>query len=458
MAGIGFVLRRLARRDDLLGIVQGYAYSAFVSSGPWLFTVLAIAAVTGASRGLVARGEAEVFRLVLSYNFCFSLVLSGPLLMVLTRWLADSIYAREVEKVPGVFVACFCAVALGGLLAAGPFYWIYADLPRGVAAVAVANFVAVSGIWLVSTFLSALKDYRSIALAFGAGALLAVAAGYGLSRLGVEGGVLLGFTLGLLAILFALVAKLLAEYPYPFRPSRDFLLHFRRYPELAATGLVGNAAIWVDKWVLWFAPEADAPGHGLVSYSAYDGAMFFAYLSIVPAMAVFIVNVETGFYEAYKRYYAEIQHHVDLDRIRANRRGIARVLIHSSRGIAVLQTCVAAIVLLGTPALIDAGLLVPQQLGMFRYGVLGSAFQVMFVFCCIVLAYFDRRMDVLWLQAVYLALNGGLSALFMALGYPFYGYGYFLASLIVMVLAYLVCLRRVQDLDFLTFLRQNTSV
>ena len=45
MAGIGFALRKLARRDDLLGILQGYAHSALVSAGPWVFTVLSLAGI-----------------------------------------------------------------------------------------------------------------------------------------------------------------------------------------------------------------------------------------------------------------------------------------------------------------------------------------------------------------------------------------------------------------------------
>jgi uncharacterized membrane protein len=45
MASIGFELRRLTQREDLMGVIQGYMHSALVSSGPWLFTVLAIAAI-----------------------------------------------------------------------------------------------------------------------------------------------------------------------------------------------------------------------------------------------------------------------------------------------------------------------------------------------------------------------------------------------------------------------------
>ncbi len=46
MAGIGFELNKLARRDDLMGIAGAYLHSAFAIAGPWLFTVVALACTT----------------------------------------------------------------------------------------------------------------------------------------------------------------------------------------------------------------------------------------------------------------------------------------------------------------------------------------------------------------------------------------------------------------------------
>ena len=77
MAGIGFALRKLARRDDLLGVLQGYAHSAFIASGPWMFTILALAGINLVGRDLASADELTLFRVVIIYNFCFSVVLTG---------------------------------------------------------------------------------------------------------------------------------------------------------------------------------------------------------------------------------------------------------------------------------------------------------------------------------------------------------------------------------------------
>ena len=45
MAGIGFELRKLARRDDLMGVVASLAHASVVSTGPWIMTILALASI-----------------------------------------------------------------------------------------------------------------------------------------------------------------------------------------------------------------------------------------------------------------------------------------------------------------------------------------------------------------------------------------------------------------------------
>ena len=45
MAGIGFELRKLLKKDSLLGLVQAYAYAGVIGSGPWVLSIVGILAV-----------------------------------------------------------------------------------------------------------------------------------------------------------------------------------------------------------------------------------------------------------------------------------------------------------------------------------------------------------------------------------------------------------------------------
>ena len=105
MAGIGFVLRKLARQDNLLGLAGAYTHSAMAATGPWLFTLVALASMMFIAREHLVSEELLNFRTIIVYNFSFSLVLSGPFFMVATRFLADQIHARDVTRAPGMLLA-----------------------------------------------------------------------------------------------------------------------------------------------------------------------------------------------------------------------------------------------------------------------------------------------------------------------------------------------------------------
>ena len=42
MAGIGFELRRLLRKNTLVGLIEAYAYAGVIGSGPWVFSIVGI--------------------------------------------------------------------------------------------------------------------------------------------------------------------------------------------------------------------------------------------------------------------------------------------------------------------------------------------------------------------------------------------------------------------------------
>lgn len=458
MAGIGFALRRLTNRDDLLGIVQGYTHSAIVSSGPWLFTVLAVGSINMFGLYLTDLAQLTEFRVILIYNFAFSLAFSGPVLLVGTRYLADMIFLKKVEEAPGMFLAALVLMLSSQAVIVVPAYLLIFDLPPDLIAAGLVNYFLVTAIWLVNIYLTALKDYRSVTMAFLIGMIVAGSGALLLAQFFGATGITMGFNLGLGVIFFGLTARVFAEYPYRIIRPWKFMGHFRKYWDLALAGLAYNLAIWVDKWVMWCAPEREVTSSNFVTYPVYDGAMFLAYLTIVPAMAIFIVNIETRFFEHYQRFYRDIEHHANYARIETNHSNIIQSLLLASRNVIVLQFCIAITFILAAGPLFELLSIPVLQLGIFRFGVLGALFHVLLMFVGIVLAYFDLRKIVLLVQVIYLLLNGLLSWATMELGFAWYGYGYFLASLITFVIAYGLCAWNVGRLPFLTFVRNNSSV
>jgi polysaccharide biosynthesis protein PelG len=457
MAGIGFALKNLGSKQTLSSAVAAFGVSAVVSVGPWLFTVIAVALLYYASAPTVGLETLYEFRTALIYNFAITLVASAPVAMVVTRLLADRIYDRDTREAPGVLVAALAMTMLTQAPIAFTLYLGIADLSPELKFAAIVNYFLVASLWVASVFLTALKDYATVTLAFAAGLTISFIAGYALVPFGAAG-LMMGFSIGLGVALFILIARTFAEYPYGLGGWRLLFTYFQRFPDVAVSGLVYNAAIWVDKWVMWSAPEAVWPKSNLVTYPAYDGAMFFAQLTLIPAFALFVMSVETSFFCAYRRFYRSIDGHGSWGRIETAHKDIVRTISHAARRMIVLQTCIALFAILLSPGIAISLGIHGEQIGMFRFGVLGSLFHALFLFASIALAYFDLRRQVLLAQILFFALNGALTWVTLQLGFPWYGYGYFAAAALSFGYVASVLLYEIHRLPYTTFILNNPAL
>ncbi|WP_281684129.1 exopolysaccharide Pel transporter PelG [Thalassobaculum salexigens] len=459
MAGIGFTLRRLTQRDDLIGAVIGYGHSVFISAGPWLLTVLALVAITVILGDAMPRESLELFRSIIVYNFSVSLVITGPVILVATRYLADRVFEKRVDTAPALMVTAMVLGTAPGLALAVWFYFFVCTIPIPLALLALANYAVISAIWVAGLFLSALKAYVRVTVSFGLGMTGSVALTYFVGAGFGATGALAAFSGGLALTMLVLMAPVLAEYRYPMTRPGSLLRYFRDYWELALGGLVYNLAIWIDKWVIWATvPDTSVVGGALVTMPLYDGAMFLAYLTIVPALAIFTVAVETRFFEDYQRFYRQIGDHATLEAIQENQRSVERSATDGLRSVMVIQIVISVLVIFFAPAILEAAGGASRQIAMFRFGVLGALFHVMMLFCGILLMYFDARRPSLILNLVFLLANGGFTWATAQLGFPYLGYGYFAATLLCFALGVVLVFNVLRQLPYFTFVRNNPSV
>ncbi len=464
MAGIGFVIQKLTNRDDLLGLFRAYTHAIMASTGPWLFTVLALVGITqifntgGDPTDLNADFGFENFRVVVIYNFAFSLVLSAPVFMIVTRYIADQIHKQDVTNVPSVMLGSLLLLYLIELPIVGWFYMFYVEFPLSMRIAAVVNVFMITSVWALAVFLTALKDYFAVSLAFAIGMIAAAVSAQLLRDEYGEPGMLNGFSFGLAIIVFTLAAKIFSEYSY--RLDRPFAMmgHFRNYWELAVGGIFYNAAIWIDKWIMWFAPEAVKLPSKMIMYPDYDSATFLAYLTIVPALATFMVSVETRFFERYQRYYDDILGHMPLRRIRENKQRIIDSVLASARNFILVQGVIAFLVILLSAEIIELCNMVYTQLYMFQYCVLGAFFHVLLLFELIALSYFDSRKIVMRIQVFYFFANTLLTLWSMNAGFSYYGMGYFLSSMLTFALATLMLFSHTKKLTYHSFISNNKAI
>lgn len=456
MAGIGFELNKLARRDDLMGIAGAYLHSAFAIAGPWLFTVVALAFTTILYGG---SGNEELmnFRGVIVYNFSFSLVLSAPVFMIMTRYLADQIHVRNVTSTPTVMLESMALVHLFNLPVAIFFYGFYFEMSLALKLAAFANIFLISGVWLLGVYLTALKDFASVTRAFILGMVVAVLCAEYLSG-GTAAGMVLGYDVGLTLIVFLLVARVFSEYPYRLTTQFAIRPFFYKYWELAVGGFFYNAALWIDKWLMWFAPEAAELETKMRFYPDYDSAMFMAAMTILPALALFVFSVETNFFNHYRRFYGNILAHASLRRVRGFHSKIIESIVEGGRNLMLLQGIVCFLAILLAPQIFELAGMFYLQLSIFRLGALGSFFQVLLLFATIILAYFDCRKMNMWIFIFYFASNLILTLVCLQKGFEYYGYGFFLSSAITFLLAAALLFNHVRKLPYHAFITNNNSV
>lgn len=453
MAGIGFELRRILRKDSYLAEMSAYLYAAMVSSGPWLMSVLCLAVLGLYSYSGFSRLEQDIFRTTIIYVYAFTLIYVGFVQLVVTRYLADKFYLGE-ERVTLTTFCCSSVVVLviGTVIGVGAICFFELTLIYKV--IAVQLFLIVALIWLSMIFLSAIKDFRSIVQAFAVGTSISVAGAMLLyPYLGLTG-YLLGYTAGQAVIFFMLLARLLAEFPAGPVWDSQMLGYFIKYWDLALIGMLFNLAIWVDKILFWFAPDSRMIVPYLRTHDLYEGPIFFAYLTIVPTLAIFLIKTETRFYEHYHDYFAKIISKKEMTSILKEKTGMIDMLRESLREILIVQGSLTLLCLFMASDFIRLVGLSPLQRPLLQVALVGALLQVLLSVAVIILFYFDLRKKVLLVTLTFLISNAGLTLLSMKLGFAFYGYGYCYSCLISLMMAFYLVSRSIDDLEYITFSSQ----
>ena len=255
------------------------------------------------------------------------------------------------------------------------------------------------------------------------------------------------------------MARVFAEYPYDVVRPFHFFRSLREHWMIALGGLMYNLGIWIDKWIMWwFSPRSEVLTSKLRSFPDYDSALFLAYLSLVPSMALFVLSVETSFFERLSRFYESVRHHGNLARIREDHQRIKADLFQSGRNFLILEGCIWVTLSLLAPHIMDWLSVSPMQIGMFRIGLLGSVFHSLFLFMTIVLSYFNSNRVALNLQILFCVANLIFTALSLQWGMAYFGYGYFLAALSACVATFVILANQLEELPYRIFVTNNSSV
>jgi len=457
MAGIGFELRRMLRKNTLTSLVQAYAYAGVIGSGPWVFSIVGILLIGIFSASVVVPAFLVTqFQTSVTYLVASSLILTGLVQLAFTRFVSDRLFERRREAIlpnlHGLLLLTLLAASLVGTLA---LFFVFPGEGVAYRLLMLAGFVVMSGVWVLAILLSGMKRYKTIAALFALAYVLVVAAALLLRRWGLEG-LLGGFVLGnylLLAGMWVLIVR-------DFNPGGrlfafDFLRRDLRYPMLMGIGLLYNLGIWADKFMFWYFPPTSDRIVGLLRASLiYDLPVFLAYLSIIPGMAVFLVRIETDFVEYYDKFYDAVRGGGSLEYIESMRDEMVYAIQQGLGEIAKIQTLAVLATFVAGPVLLDALGISRLYLPLLHVQVVGAGLQVGLMAVLNVFFYLDQRRTVLLLTLQFVLLNVLLTGYTLLHGADLYGYGFALAALITLCTALALLSRRLNRLEYQTFMLQ----
>ncbi len=462
MAGIGFQLRKLSNNDTLTSVVFAAGHAAMIAAGPWIFTIMTLAAITVSAERIVDIETLAAFRIVVIYAFSLSLVVTAPISMVATRLVADTLWDKRPENVRPILFATYAASLLATILGSGTVIAIFQP-PVTISIVLAIGSTLVGLIWVVLSFCGAVRDYMGLTLSFLFGLVVSTLAGILAAILGLgSAGIALGFLFGLSFTFFGLTWRVMATFPQavadPWVGVDKLFRGIKEYRYLAIGALAGTAGVWVDKWVFWLAGTGERLDVGLYHAPLYDSAMFISSLGIIPALSAFVLKLETDFFDRYQRYYATIASHGTYSQIEETRSRLQTFTLNNLTLITVTQIGISAVLALTAPLIVEALGLQFRQVAILRYGAIGAVFQFIFIACSAMLLFFDRRRRYLAVQLLFLGLMAGLTVLTVHLGDDYFGVGYFLACLISAFVVYVIANRTFDNLNYLTFIGNNPSI
>lgn len=452
MAGIGFKLRAYTQEGTIGGLARGYYHAALVAAGPWILTVLSLIIVQYLMT--VQGDETRTFLELIIYVFSWSLITTAPLQLVVTRYLADQLDAQRLSThMPTLVAVTMVSAVLHAVI--GGVFMCFVEVDWFMRFAAVALFVLVAETWLVMAFIGALRAYHLVATSFVTGTAVNLIAAYSLGRYLGQDGYLLGMVVGQSAVLAVALASLAREFEFDISFSWDWLVYFKRVPQLPLAGLFYYASVWMTLIFYWWGPNGYLiQPYVLYAFPTIDLASFYAQMTIIPTITAFYVHCETSFYEDYRGFYNAILSKRSLAVIAEMRQRLKQRLRDSLFSLFLLQVAATLGALTFAPELQTLLQWNDGERYMFRNVCLGAVPQVMLLFCQVILFYFQLYKEALisslvtfgfCLVGAFLTLQGGIDT---------YGLGLLLGATMGCVVGYWKLFQQIDRLEYLTFSKQ----
>ncbi len=439
MAGIGFELKRLFAKRGIFESVKAFGYATVVCAGPMLLGVLLLLGLMGlCSVSGVPVYNRELLICMITYTLLASIMATAFFSMVVTRYAADMMYEENHQAVLPSFWGSSVIMMIPGSILYGIFlFFSGATFLQQFLCFIFFNELII--VWNAMSYLSAIKDYRSISVSFLTSILSIFMIGFILLKCGLPAieSLLCAVTVGYGIMMIWDVVLIQGYFPESEVGAFTFMKWIDEFLPLALTGLLVNAGMFAHIITIWFS-EIGVQVHGLL-YSApfYDVPALIAFLTTIMTTVNFVVSVEVNFYSKYRNHYSLYNYKGTIGDIKQAEKEMLKTLKTELLYTAIKQLLFTAVCIAVGGYVLDALPLGFNEMmrGYFRtlcvaYGLYAIGNMLM-----LILLYFTDYKGSLLTSAVFAA--GSVVFTLVSLMFPsvYYGFGFLLASLAFTIVA-----------------------
>jgi len=466
MAGIGFQLKRTLEEKTLTAMFKTFGYSAVLSSGPWVISMIIILGIGLTNIYLFHTKGTDGTMLKASVTYVSALALSsvytGFFQLPFTRFIADRTYEKRYYLVlPNFLGMIIVTILLGLILATILGIFIFYSQSNLFVLLYITLFIVLSCVWIANILAATLKLYKQVIWFYLLGYISIYISYIFLQQYGIIG-LLISFIIGNSILFILLFLGIIIHYPSSNKNNKKFVRfdmfkqnYGKFYWKLAWSGMFYNVAIWIDKVIFWFSPIV---GYMVIdnlhASMVYDFPIFLAYLSIIPGMALFFYRLEADFANMYSKFYGAINNHGTLKQIKEYKQGMINSVKLSIQEIFIVQGAFNILLFLSADRIFELLLLPKLYLPLFYIDVIGVQLQLGFMSILAYLYYLDRQKEALLYTLLFVIINALLTWVSIQLGPYFYGYGFSVTLLILFVASIYTLNKILRELDYETFMLQ----
>ena len=440
MAGIGFELKKLFEKKGVFALLKAYGYAGAICTGPMLLGIALLLGIhyISESAGLSV-GQQDLLTCMMTYTLLSSLVITNIFGMTVTRYTADCLYEEKNEKViPSLYGGLSIMLVIGAVFYGG--FLFFSKLPFSYCVLIFTLLEELIVVWTQMNYLTALKDYKGILIAF----MVALSSGLGLGYVltcildfpvipTLLGCVSLSY--GLMAIWYHILLR--RFFPVVKGSRAEVLTGIEKHPALVGCGIFITIGLYGHLVLMWGSKLGIQIYGPFFAAPEYDVPALMAFLSTLVSTINFVTSVEVNFYPKYRTYYSLFNDEGTLMDIEQAEREMRITLQDELSYNAAKQVFTTIIfIVFGTVLLPTLPLgFNEEMLGIFRVLCLGYAFFAIGNSVMLMSLYFSDEFGALLSTMVFAIVSCAATVTFAFFPTKYFGFGFVIGAFCFMVVA-----------------------